>query len=465
MTVAKFGGSVIGVDASAIHDISRRVSEMAATSRVVAVFSAPPTEHGGKSTSLTDVVISCGKSAELGTAPDASPVRRAYGAIMERLSADSRKACGPQVEAHLAHFEAALAEAAASRSFADEVRSRALAHSGELPMSLIAAAAMRDAGISAAAVDFGSWPIVTDENIESTNFLREKSMEARSHIAGLVESNSVVTIGGFVGKSEGGTVTTYERGGSDRTAVDIGLLFSGDYDVVIDLEKDSNVASADPRIVDTVDEIRELSYNEARIAGMFGMTILDPIAIKEMHECGAGFPVTITSMRNPSKVTRIAREPASDGGNPLKIVTGKSDCAIVGLESSAAGALIDSLRDERRYEEYVILSPFTKSGITYARILFLDGEYVRRNVRYLRKFDPFCSVTHGRGVITLIGDEMSRAQHVVARVSACIGEAGLNILNMDAQEETSRIIVLVDDADDSIARAIRAIHARRSEMA
>ena len=464
MTVAKFGGSVIGVDGSSIPEIVKRASTLAGSSKLVAVFSAPPTMHAGAPTSLTDIVISCGNDAERGAAYDASPIHKTYAAMLAQLDGATRARCGVLVDAHLAEFDAALAEAAQRRSFADEVRSRALAHSGEILMSEIMAVVMDSGAERARAVSFDKWPIVTDNNIESTNFLRDASLKARGHMADLVVENDIVTIGGFVGKTTGGMITTYERGGSDRTAADIGILFHGDYDVIIDLEKDHNVASADPRIAEQAEDIPELSYNEARIAGMFGMKILDPIAIKEMHESGTNIPVTITNMHNPSKVTRVTRTPTVRSKNPFKIVTGKSDCVIVGIESESAVALISSLKSERRYEEYVVLSPFTRGGIEYARILFLDGDYVRRNDRYVRKFDPFCTVTGGRGVITLIGDEMSRAQHVVSRISACISDAGLNILNMDAQEETSRIIVVVDDADDGVKHAIRAVHAKRSTM-
>ena len=69
-----------------------------------------------------------------------------------------------------------------------------------------------------------------------------------------------------------------------------------------------------------------------------------------------------------------------------------------------------------------------------------------------------------RGVITLIGDEMWRVQQVASRTSAKIGNAGLNILNMDAQEETSRIIIVIEDTDDNIKKAIDAIHHEISEI-
>ena len=59
---------------------------------------------------------------------------------------------------------------------------------------------------------------------------------------------------------------------------------------------------------------------------------------------------------------------------------------------------------------------------------------------------------------------MWRVQHIASNASSKIGEAGLNILNMDAQEETSRIIIVIEDAGDSIEKAIRAVHAERSKI-
>src|SRR3970282_795638 len=201
------------------------------------------------------------------------------------------------------------------------------------------------------------WPIITDHNIESTNFLAAESRENLDKTAKLVEENEVVTIGGFIGKS-----------------------------------------------------------------------------------------------------------PDSINDHPIKIVTGKENCAIFKIETNSAQKLLVSLEKDKRYSEYVILSPFTKDGVEFSRILFLDGDYVKRNEKYLLGFDPLASITYNRGVITLIGDEMWRVQQVASRTSAKIGEAGLNILNMDAQEETSRIIIVVEDSKDNIRKAIKAIHKEKSEI-
>jgi len=64
----------------------------------------------------------------------------------------------------------------------------------------------------------------------------------------------------------------------------------------------------------------------------------------------------------------------------------------------------------------------------------------------------------------MIGDEMWRVQHVASKTTAKLGEVGLNILNMDAQEETSRIIIVIEDSNDNIKKAIKAVHAERAEI-
>ena len=59
---------------------------------------------------------------------------------------------------------------------------------------------------------------------------------------------------------------------------------------------------------------------------------------------------------------------------------------------------------------------------------------------------------------------MWRVQQVASRTSAKIGESGLNILNMDAQEETSRIIIVIEDTNENIKKAIKEIHEEISKI-
>jgi aspartate kinase len=175
-------------------------------------------------------------------------------------------------------------------------------------------------------------------------------------------------------------------------------------------------------------------------------------------------PIIITNMKDPNKTTTILRKSDNQNGHPLKIVTGKKNCAILKIESLATESLLESLKKEKRYSEFVILSPFIKDDIEFTRILFLDADYVKRNERYFLGFDSLATIQYNRGVITLIGDQMWRVHQIVSKASSRIGEAGLNILNMDAQEETSRVIIVVDDSANNMEIAIRAVHSERSKI-
>lgn len=465
LIVAKFGGSAIGPDGAYIPQIIQRINELKKKSKIIAVFSAPLTIQNGKKRSLTDVILEQGENSEKGIVPTLDTVKAVYQKILGLVNDENRKDCENIINSHLQMAQKALDEAYAKKIFADETRSRALAFSGEILMAHVMNSILHSNGIKSEVVKYDDWPIITDNNIESTNFLASESREKMEKTAQLVQENEVVTIGGFIGKTVDGITTTYERGGTDRTAADLGILFHKKYETSIDFEKDSDVVSADPKIVDIgLVKVHQLSYNEARFAGMFGMKILDPIAIKEILENGIDLPITITNMKSPEKITVIKRVLDEQKDNPIKIVTGKENCAILRIETNVVQKLLTSLEKDKRYSEFVILSPFTKDGVEFSRILFLDGDYIQRNEKYFLGFDSLAAITYNRGVITLIGDEMWRVQQIVSRISAKIGESGLNILNMDAQEETSRIIIIVEDTKDQIKKAISAIHQEISKI-
>lgn len=465
LVIAKFGGSALGEDGALIPLIIRRINDLKKNAKVITVFSAPLTVHSGEQRSLTDIALQIGQSAEKGEIINVEEMKKPYQKILSFVDKKFQEDRKKTIDLFIKNAAISLKEASQKGEFANEIRARVLAYSGELLMSHVMNYVLKSSGIKSEVVGFDIWPIITDKNIESANFLAAQSSKKIEGIEKLLQRSDVISMGGFIGKTTDGIETTYERGGSDRTAVDLGILLSKKYNTKIDFEKDSAVLSADPRIVKSgLEYITHLSYNEARIAGMFGMKILDPIAIKEIVENGVDMPIIITDMGHPDKITTIERKPYVKNGHPLKIVTGKKNCAILRIESESSQRLFESLKNDKRYSEFIVLSPFTKDDIEFTRILFLDGYFVRRNERYILAFDPLASITYNRGVITLIGDEMWRVQQVASKASSKVGEAGLNILNMDAQEETSRIIMVVEDSGDNIEKAIQVIHEQRARI-
>ncbi len=467
ITVAKFGGSALGVDGVLIPKVIDRIKQMKQESKVVAVFSAPLIEYEGKNSSMTDVAIKVGRSYATSNPVEIEVLREVYDKIASKYLDDGpKKAFLDQLDKFYRQVIISLKQAAENRRFVDVIRSRTLAYSGEVTMSYLMGYVMQSQGIKAAYVPIEKWPIITDDNFEAANFLASESRQNSGHLVDLIEGNEVVCIGGFIGKTVDGIETTYERGGSDRTAADISILLHDRYDTKVSFEKDSAVLSADPKIVkEGLDFIQYLSYNEARLAGMFGMKILDPIAIKEIDDNGLDIPIVITDMARPGSVTMIKKNPPTDStGNPIKIVTGKKNCAILRMESIAASYLVAALERDKQYHDFVKLSPYVNDDTEMTRLLFLDADYVKRQERHFRAYYPKAEVVYGRGVVTLIGDEMWRVPKIASTASSTVSEHDINILNLDAQEETSRILIIVEDRGSSVADAIKAIHSTRNRI-
>ena len=468
ITVAKFGGSALGADGILIPKIMDRLKQIMEDSKVVTVFSAPLIEYDGKVSSMTDVAIKVGRNYASSNPVEIEVLREVYERIASRYIKDEKEKQEflDQLDKFYRQVIISLKVAAENRRFVDVIRSRALAYSGEVTMSYLMAYVMRAHGIKAAHVPIEHWPIITDDNFEAANFMAAESRASAAHLVDLVEKNDVVSMGGFIGRTVDGLETTYERGGSDRTAADIAIILSEKYDTKISFEKDSAVLSADPKIVkDGLDFVDYLSYNEARIAGMFGMKILDPIAIKEIDDNELDIPIVITDMTKPASVTMIKRAlPADDKSNPIKIVTGKKNCAIVRMEAISAAHLIANLERDKQYHDFVKLSPYVKDDVEMTRLLFLDADYVRRQERHFRAYYPKVDVVYNRAVVTLIGDEMWRVPKIASTASSMVSEHDINILNLDAQEETSRILIVLEDKGTSVAEAVKAIHATRVKI-
>jgi aspartate kinase len=481
--IAKFGGSTIGQNGDQIPTVIERIKAMRKKGKkIVAVFSAPLMEHDGKVKSMTDIAIFIGRKYASGQKVDTDILYRIYLDIAKKYLSQKYF---EEFEFHLEKFYnyviSSLNHVTENKRFIDVTRSRILAYGGEITMSYLMDYVMRSNGLKCDHVDIEKWPIITDDNFEAANFMLEESKEHKKHFLKLLEENEVISIGGFIGKTVDGLETTYERGGSDRTAADIAIILYDEFKVQIDFEKDNIVLSADPKIVkEELESIRYLSYNEARLAGMFGMKILDPIAIKEIDDNNFDIPIVITSILNPSENTIIEKslinrqqafsdsvvndaDDDEEDSSLIKIVTGKRNCAIVRMESIVASYLIASLEKDKQYYNFLKLSPFKVDDIEITRLLFLDADYVKRNERHFKAFYPKVEFAYGKGVVTLIGDMMWKMPKIVSTASRTLGDYDINILNLDAQEETSRILIIVDDVDNNVANAIRAIHLQRNK--
>ncbi len=92
------------------------------------------------------------------------------------------------------------------------------------------------------------WPIITDENFSNANPLREPSTRRiRRYVRPLLAEGVVPVIGGFIGRTQDGRVSTLGRGGSDTTALLLAQALGADE--VILITSSPGIMTGDPKVL------------------------------------------------------------------------------------------------------------------------------------------------------------------------------------------------------------------------
>ena len=109
-------------------------------------------------------------------------VEKPYSKILEYVNDESKNVCKKMIEDFLRNSRNAIDIASSKKEFLDETRSKALAFSGEVLMSHVLDLILKSNGIKSDTIRLEDWPIITDNNIESTNFIFSESVERMSKL-------------------------------------------------------------------------------------------------------------------------------------------------------------------------------------------------------------------------------------------------------------------------------------------
>lgn len=84
LTIAKFGGSALGINCSSIPKVIERIKQLKREAKVITVFSAPLANYEDKTRSLTDIAIKIGKSHAESRPVDIEILREVYQNIASK---------------------------------------------------------------------------------------------------------------------------------------------------------------------------------------------------------------------------------------------------------------------------------------------------------------------------------------------------------------------------------------------
>tara|TARA_B100001971_G_C18248522_1_gene576280 strand:- start:704 stop:2149 length:1446 start_codon:yes stop_codon:yes gene_type:complete len=476
LIISKFGGGVFGINGENIPLVIDRIKKIKKQCEIgpLIIVSAPKTYYKNKVSSITDVAMDIGNEYANFNPVSIDPLINPYIECEKMFIAKQyKKQFNNELYKAKQKINRALNQILDNRRCVDVNRSRLLAYSGEMLMNILMSYVMKSNGLKSTYLTLKNWPIITDDEFENANFLLSKSQERVSDLKQMFKNENIPCIGGYIGMTEDGLETTYERGGSDRTAVNLSMLLHNEYNIILDFEKEGVVLNTDPKIVKTAKPVFNLSYNEAHIASRFGMKILDPFAVRELRESGMDVPVILTNVNNPKQITTIDRtlnikyseNPNWSGKstNPIKIVTGKNNCAIIELNKKSRDTLENFIIKVKRYREFIELMPYEKYGNEYARYLFLDGNYIKRHEREFKSFNSDVNIRYNLAAITLVGDQMGETPGIMSIALGPAFKSGINIEDAVFLGPQGGMILLIIK-EGELRNIILSIHNARSEL-
>ena len=335
MIVMKFGGTSVADQAA----IERLMSIVRATRQVaiqpeirdlrgpVVVVSA----LGGVTDRLLGVAAEAGAGDVEGARANLADLRARHVDVAGVVASETERAdVGRLIEREFDELDRVVGALAVQR----EVSPRwldTIAAAGEILGSRIVAAALSSHSLPAAWVDPRTVLITTSEHTGAAPLLPETKAALSATVNPLLGSRRIPVVGGFVGATPSGVVTTLGRGGSDYTAAIIGACL-GASEIQIWTNVDG-MLTADPRVVTDVQLVPHLSFAEASELAYFGAKVLHPSTIQPA--VAENIPVRILNASRPADAvgTLITRDRPSTG-RPLTAIASKKGVTVVDVTSS-----------------------------------------------------------------------------------------------------------------------------------
>jgi aspartate kinase len=456
----KFGGTSVG-SAAAIQQVVERIQATAREHQVVVVVSA----MNSPDLRTTNALIDAANAAAKGDSCVATNVIPRLLAMhmdvaQELVSPTEWTALETQLQEILTY----ITDLSRSIAVLGELTPRALdliSGQGERCNARLIAAAVRNVGLPAAAID-ATELIVTDNHYTDASPLMDETIpKSRERLLPLLEAGKIPIVTGFIGASREGIQTTLGRGGSDYSCSILGAAL--DADEVWYWKEVDGVMSADPRIVPEAHTLPELSYTEMAELSYYGANVLHPRTVYPLVQ--RGIPIRMLNTFNPTHPgTRISAETTTAMVKAISAIKDASLIRVGGpgmLGTRGIAARIFSAVAHSAANILLITQASSEQNICLA----VPHNECAGAVRQLRQelvkdlslHDvEHVAVTEPVMIVAVVGSGMRGTPGIAGKVFRALGDEQINIIAI-AQGSTEYNISLVVDANDG-ERAVQAIH-------
>jgi bifunctional aspartokinase / homoserine dehydrogenase 1 len=455
MQVLKFGGSSVA-NAENINKVVDIIKTKNTGTKTIVVVSA----LGG----ITDLLL---KTAALAEANDESYKiilkeieDKHLGTVQELIPVQQQSSVLSLVKKICNEIEDICNGIFLLRELSARTKDRIVSY-GELLSSQIITAKLNAAGLPTVWKDAREL-IVTDSNygMASVDFVSTNKKTAAFFD---LPDSSLFIVPGFIAADKNDITTTLGRGGSDYTAAIMAAAVDAS---VLEIWTDvSGMMTADPRLVNNIKHIPQISYQEAMELSHFGAKVIYPPTIQPVMK--KGIPVWIKNTFAPEEAGTVIKNEATATGTSIQGISSINNIVLLSLEGSGmvgipgfskrlfealANASINVILITQGSSEHSICVGVDEHASAKAKEV-VDAAFAYEIET--NKVDPII-VEKQLSIVAIVGDNMKNHSGISGKMFAALGRNGVSIRAIAQGSSERNISAVISTAD--VKKAINVLH-------
>src|SRR5919108_255881 len=304
---------------------------------------------------------------------------------------------------------------------------------GERLSTPIVSFALQDIGIKSEPLTGKDAGLLTDSNFGEARPLMDTTKLRVSHkLEPMLKQDIVPVVTGFIGADQYGNITTIGRGGSDYTATIIATSI-GAKEVWLWSDVDG-LMTADPKLVNDAQVLKEVSFAEAMEMALFGAKYMHPRALEPVMD--TKIPVRI---RNAFKVehqgTLISQSRTKISQKTVKSISAIRHTALIDVSGGAmvgapgtAAKIFDALAKKSVNIMMISQSPSESSNSMVVKKDDLDTATTTLDLTLLDKVIKNVRVNEDVAVIAVVGSGMRGIKGIAAKVFSSVSKNNINVI-------------------------------------
>ncbi len=268
----------------------------------------------------------------------------------------------------------------------------------------------------------------------------------------------VPIVAGFQGTTDDSEIVTLGRGASDTTAVALAIALGAER--CENCKDVTGVYTADPRMVPTARQLKDLSYEEMLELATQGAQVMHNRAVELASVYK--LPVLVTSSMAEAEGTMIRREEDLEERNRVRGIAHDDDVAKVTVRSlpdrpGIAAAVFEPLAEAGVSVDTIVQNAseanLTDLSFTLHRTELRKAEALMPDICRAVGADGYVADA-SLGKVSIVGVGIQTAPGYAARMFRTLSDAGINIELISTSEIRLTCIIAANDLE----RAVRVLH-------